>query len=1242
MLLDFLKGAGEMGARMRALDWSATPLGDPASWPQSLRTSVSTCLNSRFPILVWWGRELVMLYNNAYSSITGAKHPQCLGQPGQDVWPEIWDIIGPMLASVLEHGEATWSEKQMLPLVRRGFIEECYFTFSYSPIADETGGVGGVFTAVTEVTGQVLNERRLQLLHELSRSTAAAESVHEACTRAVRSLSADLADVPFSVIYRLTPQGTLALSGSHGVAAGGGLASAECTRQDSVWPIDDLLSAPNASLVVDVSQHHVIGEQWPDVVTHAVIQALTIGGTVFGVLITGASPRLAMDDYYRTFHETIAASLTASISTARSHEEERARLAALAEFDRAKTTFFSNISHEFRTPLSLILTPLEEAASAPSAALAGPDLFAALRNAQRLKRLVNQLLEFARVEAKRVEVRYQPTDVAALTVDLASAFRSAIERSAVRLHVDCPPLAGPFLLDPEMWETIVLNLVSNAFKFTFEGEIGISLREARDHVELRVRDTGIGIAEQHLSKIFDRFHRIEGAKSRSHEGSGIGLALVADLVELHGGKITVRSSAGQGTEFVLTIPRAAGDALNTLVTSSGGQKQIFVDEASRWSPADVGAPTAVQETPPLSKVRILLADDNADMRAYIGRLLGRHWTVIQVSNGAEALASARADPPDLVLADVMMPELDGFGLVRELRADRRLAGIPIILLSARAGQESVAEGLRSGADDYIVKPFAASQLLVRVETQLATTRMRTAAYDERHRLYTALMNAPAAVCLLTGEDCVIELVNQACLTVWGRDETIIGKPLVQALPELVDQPFFGLLQHVRRTGDAYREKSMLCKLDVNHNGTLEDVYFDFVYEPVRDAAGTVGSILVFAVDITHQVRSQRAVEVALDEARHANLAKDEFLAMLGHELRNPMAPILTAVELMKIKNDRDVGRERAIIERQSRQLMRLLDDLLDVSRISRGTVDLKRTRISVAELVTKSIETSAPLFETKRHRLDVDVSPDLQLDADLERMAQVVSNLLTNAAKYTPPGGHIVVRAVRERDDVVLTVRDNGIGIAPEILPLVFEMFVQARQGADRGQGGLGLGLSIVRAIVRRHGGDASARSAGKGEGSEFEVRLPVASEVGAILAAPSGNPGIPRTALARRVLIVDDNVDAASLLAEAVTAMGHETCVVYDAVNALKTAETFRPNIALLDIGLPVMDGYELAMHLRAKSDPARLIAVSGYGQPGDREQSRRAGFEAHMVKPVDLGDLASAIELLSLRCVDPTLNAA
>ncbi len=420
------------------------------------------------------------------------------------------------------------------------------------------------------------------------------------------------------------------------------------------------------------------------------------------------------------------------------------------------------------------------------------------------------------------------------------------------------------------------------------------------------------------------------------------------------------------------------------------------------------------------------------------------------------------------------------------------------------------------------------------------------------------------------------------------------------------------------------------------DGTLADVLVSA--GPVLNGDGdSVGCVLSF-VDVTERKAAAaerlellEGAEQAREAAESANRAKDQFLAMLGHELRNPLAPILTALELMRLKGDHELIRERAVIERQVRHVVRLVDDLLDVSRITQGKVELARRPIELAQVVIKAVEAASPLIEQRHHRLSVDVAQSgLLVYGDEMRLCQVISNLLTNAAKYTDVNGRIHVSATRDADEVELTVTDNGAGIPAEILPHLFESFVQGQRTIERSEGGLGLGLAIVRSLVLLHGGTVEARSDGIGRGSEFAMRLPaLRADSRVAIVEPAALLPATATGAPRRVLIVDDNIDAAELLAASLEALGHLTRVAHDGPSALRAAEEFDPQVALLDIGLPVMDGYELARRIRV--DGLRLVALTGYGQDTDRERSSQAGFDEHLVKPVEIARLSDVIRQLT-----------
>jgi PAS domain S-box-containing protein len=1260
-------GSSELAALMRRADWSQSGVGTPDRWPQSVRALIRMMLTSRYAMWMGYGPDLTFFYNDAYARMTlGAKHPWALGRRADEVWAEIWPDIGPRIQHVLDTGDATWDEGLLLFLERSGFPEETYHTFSYSPVHDDDGRIAGMFCVVTEDTDRVIGERRLGVLRDLGARLASAQTTGHVWSALEQSSVLAARDLPFTLACMAEEDG-IRLTATTGIPRDHPLARGPIRMDDDLWPIRRVVEATGVQQVVDLPA----GVEWPQgpwqkPPGRAAVVPITQPGQArpAGVFIAGLNPFRPFSADYQSFLLLYVGQLAAGLANAQAYAAERRRAEALAQLDRAKSTFFSNVSHELRTPLTLILGPVTDALTSPSRVLSEEGLELIYRNGRRLRRLVNGLLDFSRIEGGRIEASYEPVDLGAYSADLASIFRAAIEQAGLRFTIDCPAGESVYI-DPDMWEKVVLNLLSNALKFTFAGEIAISARRDGDVMRLEVRDTGIGIPREELPRVFDRFHRVEGATGRTHEGTGIGLALVQELVKLHGGTIEVESEPGVGSTFTARIPLGSAHLPADRVraarragrTDAGAQ--AFVEEALRWLPGSSDVPESgidldIQSgSPPIPTATegalVLVADDNADMRGYLKSLLEPRWRVQVAADGEQALELTRQELPDIVITDVMMPKLDGFGLLRRLRSDDVTRHIPIVMLSARAGDESRAEGLEAGADDYLVKPFSGRELIARVDANLrlaraARERVELLAREheavrgaemQRQDLYSLFMLAPTPIAVLRGPDYVIELANPSACRIWGREpEEMIDRPLREALPELEGQALRELLDVVFTTGTPYVGTETSVQRVARADGTAETFYLNFAYTPLRNARGEVDCILAVGSDVTPQVRSREEIVRLREVAEAANRAKDEFLAMLGHELRNPLAPILTALQLMKLRGGDTVGREREVIERQVSHLVGLVDDLLDVSRITRGKIELRREPVELSAVVARAIEMASPLLEQQRHNLHVDLPPSgLGVNGDASRLAQVVANLITNAAKYTEAGGDISIVASPAGDDVVLEVRDTGIGIDAEMLTRVFDLFVQERQTLDRSRGGLGLGLSIVRSLVELHGGSVTAASQGKGHGATFSVRLPrivLASGVGAPPEPSSHGQRPAPLATSVRVLVVDDNRDAAVLLAETLTDFGYVTHAVHDGPTALKVAETFEPDVAVLDIGLPVMDGYELAARFRGhpRFRTTRLIAVTGYGQPQDRSRSEAAGFTAHLVKPVDVHVLRNVMQ--------------
>ena len=1480
-----------MGALMRALDWSQTPLGPLDSWSPTLKTMTRFLLVNRFPILLWWGPQFCQLYNDAYRPILGTKHPQFLGRPTAECWAEIWHILRPLIETPFNGGPATWMEDIQLEINRYGFTEETHFTIAYSPVPDDTAasGIGGVIATVHEISEKVVGERRIVVLRDLGTRAIEAKTAEEACAVAATTLDRHSKDVPFALLYLIDNDAKqMRLAGAAGISIGTSLSPLTIDlEREQPWPLSHTLQTETAQTVDDLAARFgadVPLGPWSDPPREAVVTLIrsNVAHQPAGVLIAGISSRLRLDDSYLSFIELAATQIATAIANARAYEEERKRAEALAEIDRAKIAFFSNVSHEFRTPLTLMLGPLQDVIGEPFLPQDVHErLSLAHRNSLRLLKLVNTLLDFSRIEAGRIEAVYEPVDLSALTRELASNFRSTIERAGLTFSVNCEPLPQHVFVDREMWEKIVLNLLSNAFKFTLNGEIKVRLRQAGKTAELSVSDTGTGIPAEALPRIFERFHRVKGARGRSYEGSGIGLALVQELVKLHGGNVSVESEVDQGTTFTISIPLGKAHLPSERIgaerqlPSTGLRGQSYVEEALRWLQPTDGDATETTDLPISPRTasgrrkKILLADDNADMRDYVRRLLSSEYEVIEVDNGAAALIAAREHEPDLVLADVMMPELDGFGLLNALRADDRLQSIPVVMLSARAGEDSRVEGLEAGADDYLVKPFAARELLARVGSSISLAQMRNerrqaergreraearnlflvqlddairplddaeqitmtaehmlgrhlhvdrCAYVDTHtRAIEDLTEIQSAICVplykrgkfvaamavymrtprnwTTDELELVRLVTARC---WEsierariahelRESETLYRAFVTASADVVyrmspdwsemrqldgrefiadtNQPSGEWLQKYIHPDDQQRVISAInlairtrAKFELEHRVVRRDGSLGWTVSravPILDDKGEIREWLGTATDVTRRKEAEEALreseekyrtvlgsmdeglmigEVMFDETtkeaidylvletnaafyKHTGLPlgmvgktireivvgdevpwlgiygevaltgeatrfeyeitveplvgwydifvqrigephqhrvavmfqditgrkrveesianlieqlrdqdrrKDEFLATLAHELRNPLAPMNNGLQLMRLaaSNPATLEHARAMMERQLQQMKRLVDDLMDVSRISRNKLELRKEFVELATVVNRATETSRPLIEAAAQELLVSLPTEpVLIDGDPVRLAQAFSNLLNNASKYSEKGSQIWFHAEQAGDEIIVKVRDTGIGIPADKLPNIFDIFMQVDRSLERAQGGLGIGLTLVRQLVQMHGGSVEVRSDGPGCGSEFVVRLPLV-----IVAKPDGesrseNKTNEPAIKARRILVADDNRDSADSLAMLLEMLGHEVCLAHDGLEALETAKSSKPELIFMDLGMPRMNGYDAARLIRnaPECNGVVLVALTGWGQEEDRRRSYEAGFDHHIVKPID-----------------------
>jgi PAS domain S-box-containing protein len=1105
---------GEMGARIHSFDWSETPLGPIGEWPQSLREAVSLCVRSRFQLAIYWGPHLILLYNDAERDILGSMHPRVLGRPASEVLADIWDVVGPQLHNVLATGEATWSVDEALLLNRNGFPEEGFFTYSYSPIL-EGDGVGGVLLVTCETTERVLAERRLSILRELTSETAKARNVDEVCVRASTVLDDHRRDLPFSLLFLTGPDGKTRLCTSTGITG---------SPDAALWDFPAVTISQKTQLVEDVAARLLGCEKKLPRVAVVMPIAHADKETTAGFLVAGISDFQPLNEAYRGYLELIAGQIASAIAGARVLEEERHRAEALAAFDTAKTRFFANVSHEFRTPLTLLLAPLEETLSQTTSTLASTDrerLKIAHRNGLRLQQLVNELLEFSRIEAGRVQADREPTDLAEFTADLASMFRSPVERAGLQLIVDCPPLPRPALVDREMWEKIVLNLLSNAFKYTYVGEITVSQRLSGAEIVLSVRDTGVGIPEEELPRLFERFHRVKGARGRTLEGTGIGLALVQELVKLHGGSVRVESASGRGSTFVVCVPFKASlvvpDSSNVTPAPPSRRAGACLVEANRWisdqsqdGAVDTGfqqTETPVGQKPRSSqqtgaRARVLVADDNADMRQYLVRLFESAYKVEQAPDGKAALAAARERTPDLVIADVMMPEMDGFAFLAQLRADPRTRTVPVLLLSARAGEESRVEGLAAGADDYLVKPFSARELLARAHSHLEMARIRReAAYRESELLAEVLLAQEKAATILENiTDGFMALDSNWCFThVNAAAESING----MRREDMIGRNHWDVFPDARGSN---------LELELRRAKTENVVLqFENYYEPwnqwfhVKAYPSKDGGLSIFFHDITGLKRSEDILRKSHDELEVRVKARTHELSRANVRLGRQIAIS------KKIENARTelLGRLVRVQEEEHRRIARELhDDLtqqLAVLAIDAGTLEqqpccpqkivgkLRGMREQLAALSEDIHSLSRQLHPSilddlglvaalrleclgleQRDKIKVrydarNIPVDLPRDVSLcvYRVAQEALRNVVHHAKCPQAS----LRLVANDSELVMCVRDKGVGF--DVTP----------------GGKTGLGLESMRERVRLIQARLKVRSL-RGEGTSITMRV--------------------------------------------------------------------------------------------------------------------------------------------------------
>ena len=1171
----WLLGGGEMGELVRARDWAATPLGPIGRWSPELRTAVSLTLATDVPTSLIWGPQHIEIYNDGYRPLTGTFHEIAFGHDFTKTWDFLFPEIGADFYAALA-GRAVSMHDGQLFLDRRGFLEEAYFTVSFSPVRDGDGEVIALFHPVHETTSRVLAERRGRLVYELATRPVVTHSLEEELGLVAEVIGQFPDDVPFAVFHRVT-------AGRSWPVASTGLDRVAPAAAPGAWPLEQLDDPRHPVLLADVQQRFPGLTAGPhgDPIRSALIMPISTPGEdrPVAVMVAGISPRLELDGPYREFHELLRTALSSMAANIRAYQGERRRAEALAGAHRAKTAFFANLSHEFRTPLTLLLAPLEDELA--ELAAAGDEagtyrLQVARRNAVRLLRLVNTLLDFARMDAGRLRAVFEPRDLAALTTDIAATFRGACEQAGLQFAVDCPALPQPVWVDRELWEGIVLNLLSNALAFTATGGISVRLSAEPEGARLEVTDTGVGIPETELSQVFERFHRISGPRGRTHEGSGLGLAFVRELVAQHGGTIEVASVVGEGSTFTVRIPfghahlpadRVSGspggsparpDAVlaagpGAVAEAAGPLPEGRVAEPEHPGSAAPAPPTGAvapgsrliplprEDSTPAGRPRIVWAEEDAELRDYVCRLLEAEYDVEPVEDGRAALEVIRREPPTLVLTGTRLPGLDGLGLLRALRQEPCTSTLPVVLVSEDADEESRINGLSAGADDHLAKPFSARELCARIAAHIQLHELRREAEAARAAIDRAAAIEASEAMLRLVTDGVPALISY--LDTDGRYrfanrmfQDLLGEPPEQLLGRTV-----GEVWGIAEAADTSWWSAALAGVTSTRSSTRTDRhgrtrYLSSVHVPDLAPDGTVRGVVGLTMDVTDRVLARRELARGTElleqrvaqrtrELASTNKELEAFAYSVSHDLRAPLRAIdgFSRILMEDYVGDLPAEAQRyfRLVRDNAQHMSHLIDELLMFSRLSRES--LRRRPFDHGELIRGCLA-EAVAAEPDR-RIEVSIGELPACDGDPTLVRQIWQNLAGNAVKYTRrqdvaridircmdaqqalADGPVVAAdgaelGVEDVTGPVYVISDNGAGFDMRHLNKLFGVFQRLHRSDD--YEGTGVGLAIVERIVHRHGGRIWAR-AEVDRGATFAFTLGGSQPEAASGAVPEG-----------------------------------------------------------------------------------------------------------------------------------------
>ena len=1322
----------EMSRLIHNFDWSTSKLGPISKWPSVLRFSLSLILNSQQPIWIGWGEELILFYNDAYIQILGAKHPMALGKPTKEVWDnELWVFIAPWVEKV-KRLEPVFISNYRFFSTPFDYLQEDYCSFSYNPLLDESNQFRGVICPLTMNTDKLVGERRSKTISNLSKSLIE-KSEEAACSSSLKILSENRDDVPFALLYLIKKDGlgtNVILQNSYGIEGKFDHINPSVINirnNRCFWPISEVLKTKSLKVisVKELTELPLGLAKQP--ISLAVIQPLYSGSeNPLGVLITGVNPCWKLDKSFRSFFELVAGQINTSILNAQNCEAEKRQMEMLSEIDRAKTLFFTNVSHELRTPLSLMLSPLEDILSDPKLLTENQhkQLDLVHRNSLRLLKLVNSLLDFSRIEANRMQAIFEPTNLPLLTSNLASVFRSIIEKANLEYYVDTHDFNVNEIvyIDHEMWEKIIFNLLSNAFKFTLKGSIKLSLKSKNGYAITKIKDTGVGIPESELPRIFERFRRVEGTLGRSFEGTGIGLALTNELVKYHGGQLSAKSTFGKGSTFTVSIPLSLDHlSLDKHVVKrnsneNGRMGNAFIAEASRWVSESSSSSSSSSDVSPDSspkhngvtdhlnlssipvtsppnfnfsslKARILIADDNADMREYLRSLLEKEKyckEVITVKDGKTAYKTAVKMKPDIILCDVMMPKLDGFGLLKELKRNSETHLIPFIMLSARAGEEAKIQGLQAGADDYLVKPFSSKELVTRVEAHLKFTNIRKESYSREKELFieaqsaknnleNVLQNLKEGFIVLNDQWEIVYLNVTMATMFRKRREDLVGKNLFEVFPESQEL----------KNDMIYAKEEKVSVINEFYYPPCERWYENRIL-PHTDG------ICIFSTDISSrrrlEIEKKNAIELAnqhqqqrIIEADEYRRKQAEFIDTLCHELRNPLNGIYGGVSLLNTdlkelidnvnslsslseENSQSVERihqalrklEETLtaVDQCAKQQKVIVDDVLDLSKLDNNKVELNAVPFRPADIIESALQMFHPQLSQKKLNVTTNVDPrEMRLIADPFRLTQIITNLLSNGIKFTPDKGDIRVEAHLENNNAQqpvlrVSVADTGIGMNFEEKKKLFDRFAQANNRTTTEFGGSGLGLAISKTLVEAMGGTIDVVSEKeKGSTFIFTIRCEIAPEKKDDHVArdrDSYSPKPQRNPNEISILIAEDNMLNQKIICRFLEQKGYKFSVANNGQEALNLFQSRNFDLIFMDIEMPILNGLQATKQIRSieqlsSKQSIPVIGVSGNVSDKQIQCALDSGMNDYLKKPYSRDQVFRAIDqhlLSSIHC--------